>query len=134
MSMNIDTMSTWSTPIPIKGGRPSHDTKDLLRTPADLTLGRIHGVQDYFYVNNGAYPKNGNYVCALIVDMLHRQSMLRSSWPHVLFLQLDNATGENKNHYVMALCYLLVQLGIFVEVCHIQAWSCRCHYYIWHTR
>lgn len=30
--------------------------------------------------------------------------------------QLDNATGENKNHNVFATCEILVSLGIFDQV------------------
>lgn len=116
----MDTMSSWSTELPIKAGRTTHETKDLLRLPCAVTLGRVHGFQDYFYMNNGAYSKNGNYVCALLVDILFRQAMLRTSWPRALFLQLDNATGENKNHFLMSLCALLVQLQIFDEVCTVS--------------
>ena len=36
--------------------------------------------------------------------------------PPVLTLQLDNASGDNKNRYVFAFCSLLVYKGIFREV------------------
>ena len=36
--------------------------------------------------------------------------------PPVLNLQLDNATGDNKNHFVFAFCSLLTYHGVFQEV------------------
>ena len=36
--------------------------------------------------------------------------------PPVLNLQLDNATGDNKNHFVFVFCSLLTYHGVFQEV------------------
>ena len=38
------------------------------------------------------------------------------SLPSILILQLDNASGDNKNRWVFAFCSLLVYKGIFREV------------------
>ena len=42
--------------------------------------------------------------------------LLAKPLPPILILQLDNASGDNKNRYVFAFCSLLVSKGIFREV------------------
>ena len=45
------------------------------------------------------------------------QSTERQPLPHRLLIQMDNCVRENKNKYVMAFFAILVELGIFTEVC-----------------
>lgn len=122
LSVAIDTMSQFKTQFPNTKGRQTADTRDLARLACATTLSRVHGVTDLFYLNNGAYPKDSNYISGLLIDTLCRvaQSFTANNrpWPKHLFLQLDNATGENKNHNVFATCDLLVTLGIFQQVLH----------------
>ena len=55
------------------------------------------------------------------IDVIHRTltSMLKEGQTHlppVLNLQLDNCGRENKNRYLLAYLFMLVHLGVFVEV------------------
>ena len=44
------------------------------------------------------------------------EEVLAQSLPPILNLQLDNATGDNKNRFVFAFCSLLTYHGVFQEV------------------
>ena len=44
------------------------------------------------------------------------EEILAQPLPPVLNLQLDNATGDNKNRFVFAFCSLLTYHGVFQEV------------------
>ena len=48
------------------------------------------------------------------------EEILAQPLPHVLNLQLDNATGDNKNRFVFAFCSLLTYHGVFQEVTYIN--------------
>lgn len=116
MHVAIDTMTQTATMIPRMVGRATQATAQLPRLPASITLARVQAAFDYFYINNGAFPKDSNYICSVLLKVLLEEAKRRSAWPSILFLQLDNATGENKNHYVKGLLAWLVSLGIFTKV------------------
>ena len=45
------------------------------------------------------------------------QKKLRcSTWPEILNIQLDNASGENKNNILFAFAGYLVKIGMFKQV------------------
>lgn len=65
-SIAVDTMSQWSTELPRMKGRPSTAARDLPRVPCAITLLRWHGHRDVFYLNNGAVPKDSNYISGIL--------------------------------------------------------------------
>ena len=42
--------------------------------------------------------------------------MLQDSLPPVLYIQMDNTCGDNKNKYILTFAAILVELGIFRKV------------------
>lgn len=87
------------------------------------------GIQVYNYFNLALidwnqFPHNTNHVASCLVyalntlgKVLQKKSPDENVWPKQLFLQLDNAGGQNKNQYMLAFCALMVQIGIFKSVC-----------------
>lgn len=98
ISLAIDTMSQFKTQFPRLKGRQTSDTKDLAQLACATTLSRVHGVLDYFYLNNGAYPKDSNYISGLLIDTLLRVAESFTSkgrpWPRMLFLQVCSARSH----------------------------------------
>ena len=98
ISLAIDTMSQFKTQFPRLKGRQTADTKDLAQLACATTLSRVHGVMDYFYLNNGAYPKDSNYICGLLIDTLLRVAQTFTlkgrPWPRMMFLQVCETAAE----------------------------------------
>lgn len=123
LAMVLDSQSKRATELPRKHGRNTAQTAQLARLPLQNTIGRVRGGHDYFFLNNGAYDKDSNLICAYLLHTLLCEALQREVWPGVLVLQLDNAVGENKNHPVKGLLCLLVGEDIFEKVC---VCVCRC--------
>src|ERR1700758_4132046 len=69
----------------------------------------------YFYVP--VWPKNPNLIITvLFLHIISVFSHLENKRPPVLWLQMDNASGENKNKWVLAFLCWLVQCGWFFEI------------------
>ena len=84
ISFVIDTMSKRSSMFPSMRGRPTAAVAQLQRAEAMVTLSRVHGSpaaqdegRDYFYVNNGAFPKNASYIASVLLDSLLREAQRR---------------------------------------------------------
>ena len=60
----------------------------------------------------------GSEICldSLIPQRMPQEDVPPPSLPPVLTLQLDNASGDNKNRWVFAFCSLLVLKGVFREI------------------
>jgi hypothetical protein len=58
----------------------------------------------------------GANMCKGSLPLLREALVVAVPLPPVLNLQLDNATGDNKNRYVFSFCSLLVHRGVFREV------------------
>lgn len=71
------------------------------------------GVREFAFVDMGQYPHDSNLCVEVILrSLLHVKMDLKNK----LFLQMDNCARENKNKFICALAYLLVETGIFEEV------------------
>ena len=58
------------------------------------------------------WPHDSNLTATLLLRVLNKLEKI----PEVLYLQLDNCFRENKNKYILSLCSLLVEKGIFRKV------------------
>ena len=58
----------------------------------------------------------GAEMCTSSLPPLGAEEVLAKPLPPVLNLQLDNATGDNKNRFVFAFCSLLTYHGVFQDV------------------
>lgn len=68
----------------------------------------------YGFVTYPHYGGGPNILCSALHMSLVKQAQSRQGLlPPVLFLQLDNCGGDNKNHTVFAYLAYLVQLGVF---------------------
>ena len=59
------------------------------------------------------WPHGSNLTIEVLGNVL---SKFESKLPTVLYLQLDNISRENKNHYVLRFCSLLVKKDVFKKV------------------
>ena len=78
-----------------------------------VTGALTHGHGSYVYLQYGQYPSDSNLTITVLIKCLKEISPL----PKVLYVQMDNCCGSNKNKYVLAFLAHLVQKGIFRKVC-----------------
>ena len=77
-----------------------------------------HGHGTFVYLQYGQYSSDSNFTITVLMKCLEEIQPL----PEVLYLQMDNCTGQNKNKYVLAFLAHLVQEGVFRKViCFIRA-------------
>ena len=74
------------------------------------------GRKTIVYINHDEFENGSNKVVTLIYKMLHTFIEDHGFLPRKLFLTSDNCARENKNQYVFAFLYGLVELGIVEEV------------------
>ncbi len=68
----------------------------------------------YGFITYPHYSGGPNILCtALHISLLRHAEQCQGLLPPVLFLQLDNCGGDNKNHTVFAYLGYLVQIGVF---------------------
>ena len=73
------------------------------------------GRKTIIYINHDEFENGSNKVVTLIYKMLQTFIKDHGFLPRKLFLTSDNCARENKNQYVFALLYGLVELGIVEE-------------------
>lgn len=78
-----------------------------------VTGALTHGPGAYVYLQYGQYSSDSNLTITVLIKCLEQLSPL----PKVLYVQMDNCSGQNKNKYVLAFLSHLVQKGIFRKVC-----------------
>ena len=72
-----------------------------------------HGYGTNVFLDVHTWPHDANLVLNILMELLKMREFL----PEVLYLQLDNTARENKNKFCLAFLALLVEEGIFSEVC-----------------
>ena len=82
----------------------------------------VHGLGTYgIFFEGGTGMSKKNLVCASILYGLHEWVEKYGELPSTLHVQLDNCSGDNKNHTVMGLCAHLVGCGVFSET-NVSSW------------
>ena len=116
MSVIIDGMDQANTKLP-NPVRHSKDTEPLFQQAVHVTGVLDHGgeVPAQVILEDGRATKDANNTISSLCHVLrvHQHS---GPLPEVLYIQLDNATGENKNRFVLFFCALLVGAGVFEKV------------------
>jgi hypothetical protein len=114
VSMIIDGMAQHTTNLPVyPKGRPKSTSQ--LKTYDLHAMGvLIHGHSPVVYVHDSTMPTGPNMLCEVAWRAI--QSLPVQKLPPVLYLQLDNTASDNKNHWVLEFCSMLVQHRIFREV------------------
>ena len=77
-----------------------------------VTGALTHGHGAFVYLRYGQYSSDSNFTITVLLKCLEEIQPL----PEVLYLQMDNCTGQNKNKYVLAFLAHLVQEGVFRKV------------------
>ena len=113
LSIIMDGMDQAKTTLP-SVARESKKTERLARLKTCLTGVLVHGHAPFslVYVTPDRYPKDANYNCAVLLDVLNR---IESPLPDTLYLQLDGA-GDNKNKTVLAMLGMLIALRVFNKI------------------
>jgi hypothetical protein len=114
VSMIIDGMAQHTTNLPVfPAGLPKSVSQ--LKTYDLHAMGvLIHGYSPVVYVHDSTVPTGPNMLCEVAWRAI--QSLPVEKLPPILYLQLDNTTSDNKNHWVLEFCTMLVQQRIFREV------------------
>lgn len=114
VSMIIDGMAQHTTNLPVfPVGRPK--STSMLQTYDLHAMGvLIHGYNPVVYVHDSTVPTGPNMLCEVLWRAI--KSLPVEKLPPVLYLQLDNTASDNKNHWVLEFCSMLVQQRVFKEV------------------
>ena len=74
---------------------------------AQVTGVLTHGHGAYVYLQYGQYPCDSNLTVTVLINCLEQILPL----PKVLYVRMDNCSGQNKNKYVLSFLVHLVQKG-----------------------
>ena len=113
MSLILDGMDQNKTDLP-HFTRKSKSSSNLwvMKTHVSGTI--VHGRRSYAFIDLHLWPHDSNLTINVLLNILFSQ---REELPDVLYIQLDNCYRENKNQFVIGFLALLVQCGVFKEVC-----------------
>ena len=121
MSIIVDGMDQNATNLP-HFKRQSKSAVNLWNLRTHVTGAIIHDNGCYTYCDILQWPHDPNLTINIFLHLLLRQFKEFSNkglpLPKTLYIQLDNCMRENKNRHVLAFLSLLVQEGIFNEVCY----------------
>ena len=107
--IEIDGMDQRKTEVPRIGDRPkSLDRCEVLK---NHVIGLLINGEDFSIVSHREHwAKDPNLTLSVFFQALKK---LPTPWPLILYLQLDNCIGENKNNVVFFMMALLVHQGVF---------------------
>ena len=75
-----------------------------------------HGQQPQAYIHDPTVGGGPNLIMQCVWNAMLHTLKSRGKLPPLLYLQLDNTSGENKNHWVFEFASFLVENGYFEEV------------------
>ena len=94
----------------------NHTVGSIAKLLRDLKLPPKHSSRELFSGSRTAPLFTALLAGAEMCTSSGAEEVLAKPLPPVLNLQLDNATGDNKNRFVFAFCSLLTYHGVFQEV------------------
>lgn len=114
LSLAIDGKTTDRVPIKLP----------LPKTTSGVPRLKLHVVsllnnntdQAYFHVFHDHWASNGDVTATVLLDYLKSLADSSTTWPHTLYLQLDNCIRENKNHTLFAVLASLVKQNWFKDI------------------
>ena len=77
-----------------------------------LTYG--HGA--YVYMGYGQFPKDSNLMATVLMKYLENIAKEKGHMPPVLYVQMDNCSGQNKNKFILVLLSYLIKHKVFRKV------------------
>lgn len=72
-----------------------------------------HGHGAYVYMGYGQFPEDSNLTATVLMKCLEDVAKEKGHMPPVLYLQMDNCSGQNKNKYTLGLLGCLVTNKVF---------------------
>ena len=87
----------------------THITGTIIHTRAP------HGKVAYGFIDCLQWPHGSNLTLTILLKSIYEY---QNDYPLAenLYIQMDNTCRENKNRFVLSMCAVLVQLGIFQKV------------------
>ncbi|XP_052789179.1 uncharacterized protein LOC128223807 [Mya arenaria] len=111
LSIILDGMDQEKTRLPHLPTTPK-SLSNAWKVQFNLMGAIAHGIGIYGFFDPFQWSHGGNYTISILFSIF---GML-DSLPEVLYLQLDNCPGANKNRFVIGFLALLVQAGIFKKI------------------
>jgi hypothetical protein len=118
LSVIMDGMDQAKTQLPRMARNPK-SLDGCMQIKFHVTGVIVHGLMHCIYTWVDNFPKDPNMTCSVLMETLIDLRALKGpEWemPSVLYLQLDNASGENKNQAVMTFCCALVYFDVFDRI------------------
>ena len=75
-----------------------------------------HGHGAYVYMGYGQFPEDSNLTATVLMKCLENIAKEKGHMPPVLYIQMDNCSGQNKNKFILALLSYLAQHKLFRKV------------------
>ena len=121
MCVIIDGMDQAKTYLPLLR-KAAKSIQGVYRLKTQLTGTLVHTRADHgknvcVYIDLLQYPHDSNLTITVLNKVLSGHAETRGGLPPTLYLQMDNTSRENKNHYVFGYCAFLVEAWIFHKVC-----------------
>ena len=112
--INIDAMDQYKTSIPVASSKGKDDEQG--KALATKLMGAIaygHGFYGYWSLPERAASSNLTLtaLCRIIRDVSDRGPL-----PNKLQIQMDNTAKDNKNHYLLGFCGMLIAERLFETV------------------
>jgi hypothetical protein len=112
--INIDGMDQYKTGIPVAGTKAKGD--DVGKPLTTKLLGSIaYGYGWYGYWSLPEWAASSNLTLTALCHIIREISEL-GPLPDKLHVQMDNTAKDNKNHYLLGFCSMLIAEQLFKEV------------------
>jgi hypothetical protein len=94
------------------------NTKDIDGETLNTSLvgATVVGQGFYGYFQYPCFDRDSNGMCTILHDLLCDLAKENNRLPPILFLQLDNCGRENKNHAVLGLLAMYIEMGLFQQI------------------
>ncbi len=112
MSVIEDGMDQSKTKLP-NFVNVSKTVSQMYKLRTHITGVLVHGLGAYAFIDLHEFTHGSNMTIEALMTILF---IYRDQLPPVLYIQLDNAAGSNKNRFVLGFLSFLVELGVFKKI------------------
>ena len=116
-SLIIDGMEKKKTAGPMPAGkRFPYNVASEYQVEQQLVGVKVHGHGNFAFLHRHQIGTTGGANSTINVLLRTLQKLGPENLGKVLYLQLDNCSGDNKNRFVLMFCAYLVHIGLFDKV------------------
>ena len=83
----------------------------------------------HMYTRYGQFSEDSNLTATVLMKCLEDVAKEKGHMPPVLYLQMDNCSGQNKNKYILGLLSYLVKNKVFRKVIIMAIKRHHFHFY-----